>query len=396
MRGAVRRAGYAVVGAGACLWRASRRSRQPQTIDRILICRLDLLGDLLFTRPLIQAMRETYPKATITLLSLPYTAPLTAMYPELDRIVTVDTNRIRTLRGLFNGSTWKQYLATVRLLRQEQFDLGISVCGRMASLWVALAGTKQSVGYAREAYPFVMDYEVPGGRYAERKHEVEYVRRLGQAVGARSGRDALELAVGPVPTSAIRDRLLTLGVRDDDRLVVIHAGAVNGSAKRWPPPYWARFADRITREIDAKIVLVGAESDQPLARQVMSQANSPVLSLVGTTSIPELVAVIARADLVATGDSGPLHLAVALGRPLVAAYGPTDPKVHGPFHPVGPTRVHRADIPCSPCYSMAATAECPLGDPVCMRLVSVDQMVTSAFELLRGNHAPYPGAKTNF
>src|SRR5438270_13963880 len=138
-RGAVRRVSYAAVGIGAAIWRVGRKSDALQKVDRILICRLDLLGDLLFTRTLIQAMRDTYPESTITLLTLPYTAPLAAMYSEVDRIVTVDTNRIRTVRGLLSPHTWKQYAATARLLRQQRFDLGISVCGRMASLCVALA-----------------------------------------------------------------------------------------------------------------------------------------------------------------------------------------------------------------------------------------------------------------
>jgi lipopolysaccharide heptosyltransferase II len=163
---------------------------------------------------------------------------------------------------------------------------------------------------------------------------------------------------------------------------VVHAGAINGAAKRWPTASWAAFADRLQAQVACRVVLAGAGSDQILARDVMERAKSPVVSLVGQTSVEELVALIARADLVATGDSGPLHLAVALGRPLVAAYGPTDPQVHGPLNPVGPVSLHRKDLPCSPCYSMAAMADCPLGDPICMRLVTVSQMVDSAVALL--------------
>ncbi|HEY8687232.1 MAG TPA: lipopolysaccharide heptosyltransferase II [Chloroflexota bacterium] len=395
-RGAVRRASYLVVGAGAALFHRRRKSDLPLAVSRILICRLDLMGDVLFTRPLIQAMRHRYPNSSITLLTLPYTAPLAATYGELDDIVSVDTNRIRTLRGLLSAQTWKDYFAVAQLLRRQKFDLGISVCGRTASLCILLAGTKVSVGYAREAYPFVLDSVAPGGRYAERKHEVEYVRSLARFAGAPAAPDALTLSVVADSAASIRGSLLALGVSDRDRLVVIHAGAVNGSAKRWPPQSWARFAERITRETDAKVLLAGAASDEPFAHEVRNTSRATILSLVGMTSIPELTALIARADVVATGDSGPLHLAVALGRPLVAAYGPTDPSVHGPFHPNGQVRVHRADIPCSPCYSMAATAECPLGDPICMRLVTVDQMVASTLELLRGAGDSLPGREHQF
>jgi lipopolysaccharide heptosyltransferase II len=165
-------------------------------------------------------------------------------------------------------------------------------------------------------------------------------------------------------------------------VVVVHAGSINGTAKRWPPRYWAAFSDAVQRRTDARVVLVGAGSDEAIARRVRESAESPLISLVGCTSVEELVAVLARADLVATGDSGPLHIAVALGRPLVAVYGPTDPRIHGPFNPKGPVALHRKDLACSPCYTMANAAECPLGDPICMRLVSVDEMVGSAIRLL--------------
>jgi lipopolysaccharide heptosyltransferase II len=252
----------------------------------------------------------------------------------------------------------------------------------MASLCVFLSGAKRSVGYAGEAYPFLLDDVAPGGRYSERKHEVEYVRALARFAGANAVPQRLEISSPSGADAAIQERLRSLGVDDGEALVVIHAGAVNGSAKRWPSVHWAEFADRISEATGAKIVLAGAASDEPLAQEVQARSTSSVVSLVGKTSITELLALIARANLVASGDSGPLHLAIALGRPLVAAYGPTDPRVHGPYHPRSPVRIHRADIPCSPCYSMAASAECPLGDPICMRLVTVDQMVNSALELL--------------
>jgi lipopolysaccharide heptosyltransferase II len=340
------------------------------------------MGDLLFTRPLLLAIRERYPDASITLLALPYTAPLAQLYDEVDDVVTVDTNKIRRPRGLLSPRTWIEYVALARKLRRQQFDLGISVCGRMASLCVFLSGAKRSVGYAGEAYPFLLDDVAPGGRYSERKHEVEYVRALARFAGANAVPQRLEISSPSGADAAIQERLRSLGVDDGEALVVIHAGAVNGSAKRWPSVHWAEFADRISEATGAKIVLAGAASDEPLAQEVQARSTSSVVSLVGKTSITELLALIARANLVASGDSGPLHLAIALGRPLVAAYGPTDPRVHGPYHPRSPVRIHRADIPCSPCYSMAASAECPLGDPICMRLVTVDQMVNSALELL--------------
>jgi ADP-heptose:LPS heptosyltransferase len=140
----------------------------------------------------------------------------------------------------------------------------------------------------------------------------------------------------------------------------------------------------VERRTGARLVLIGARDDAWIAQEVLDATSASITSVVGQTSIEELIALLQRADLLATGDSGPLHLAVALGKPVVAVYGPTDPEVYGPYNPTAPAEVHRQDLACSPCYTASTTAECPLGDPICMRLVTVRQMVEAAVPLLAG------------
>lgn len=381
-RHGLRRLAYILLPLVGLASRWSRPDPKLDRVDRILVARLDLLGDVLFTRPLVTALRYQYPRAHITMLTLPYAAPLARLYDEVDEVVSVDTNRIRTVRGVLNPATWLQYRNTLRFLRSRRFDLGISVCGSTASLCVFLARARQTIGYEQEAYPGLLTNTLPGGRYQERMHEVDYVRRLTGAGFTPDDEEHLSVTVPASARDAITLLLLEAGIRESDTVVLVHAGAVNGSAKRWPPGSWARFIDQLEVRTRARVVLAGAESDLPIADEVRRRCSVPVASLVGRTSIEELIALIKRADLVATGDSGPLHLAVALKRPLLAVYGPTDPQIHGPYHPEAPVRLHRKELPCSPCYSMAATAECPLGDPICMRLVTVDQMVASAEDLL--------------
>lgn len=361
---------------------AVRRLRPavPRPVRSILIVRVDLLGDVLFSRQAVQAMRAAYPDAHIAMVTLPYTAPLAAGYAELDEVIPVDTNRVRTARGLLAPATWQEYLRAFRMVRRRRFDLAISLAGRTGSLLAALSGAPRLVGYADEAFPALLTEAVAGGRYGIRRHEVEYVRALAAAAG---GIMPAERLVTPLPEGADRvQRLLArAGIPAEARLVVIHAGAVNGSAKRWPAASWAAFADAMTDHGYAPL-LVGSPSDRPIAEAVQTRSRVGVASLAGRTDVLDLVALLARADLVAGADSGPLHLAIGLGRPAVAVYGPTDPAVHGPYHPRAPVAVHRADLPCSPCYTMAATAECPLGDPICMRLVAVTTVVKSALRLL--------------
>lgn len=277
---------------------------------------------------------------------------------------------------------WRRVIGSIRAIRATQPDLAVSVAGRTASLVAFLSGARRVIGYQSEAYFAMLTDAERGGRYGTRMHEVEYGRRLARRAGALDSPRHLSVTPAEVDTTTVRELLASAGIQPDERVVVVHAGSTNGAAKRWLPDRWAAFADAVAARTGASVVLAGATSDLPLAEEVMRHARQPLVSLVGQTSVPELIALLAGADLVASGDSGPLHLAIALERPLVAVYGPTDPWVHGPYRPVAPARIHRADLPCSPCYTLARTAECPLGAPVCMGLVTVHQMVESAVALL--------------
>lgn len=382
-RSGVHAALYRLIATAGWLYRRTHQAAPPSGTDpsRILVIRLDLLGDVLFSMAGVRALRGRFPDAHIAILTLPYTAPLARSYAEVDEVIMLDTNRIRRPRGLLDPGTWTAYWRTARAIRARRFDVAISLSGRTASLCAFLSGSPRTIGYDLEAYPYLLTERVPGGRYRERMHEVSYVLRLARVAGAASAPAHLQVPVSEEARTRVRRLLHEAGIEPADTLVVIHAGSLNGSAKRWPASNWAHFADVVSERTGARVVMAGAGSDGEIARDVTAQAPG-VASLVGRTSVPELVALLAEADLVATGDSGPLHLAVALGVPLLAVYGPTDPEVHGPYNPVGPVVLHRRDLACSPCYTMAAMAECPLGDPICMRLVSVSEMAASAVRLL--------------
>jgi lipopolysaccharide heptosyltransferase II len=386
-RGLVRRLAFFAIGIVGVLHRFATKSPETsgEAPHRILVIRVDLLGDVLFSMTAVDGLRKSYPQARIVMLTLPYTAPLARLYPSVDEVVAVDTNRIRSVKGLVSPQTWVGYWRAYRYVRDQRFDLCLSLHGRMASLCAFLSGATRTIGYAAEAYPFLLTDAIGNGRYGERIHEVEYVRRLAKHAGASQGPEHLHVPVPADASEAIEGILLNSGISKADKVVVIHVGSVHSSAKRWPPDCWAQFADSIQENGSARVVLTGSRSERSVAREVLERATKSIVSLVGETSIEELIALIARADLVASGDSGPLHLAVALNRPVLAAYGPTDPLIYGPYRPVAPAVVHRRDLACSPCYPRFEINHCRLGDPICMRLITVDQMVSSALELLREN-----------
>lgn len=389
LRRAVRILGAWTIGSYGKLV-VTRRSPPSDRPRRILLIRLDLLGDVLFSMQGVEQMRASLPEAYIAVLVLPYTAPLARLYGSVNDVFTVDTNRIRSVRGLLDPRTWFGYWSAVRMLRSQDFDVAISLSGQMGSLWAYLSGAPRTVGYEGEAYPNLLTNPVPGGRFNWRIPDTEYVSKLVESIGPSPLRTPPVLPLPEHVLQAGRRALVRAGYDEARPLVLIHAGAVNGSAKRWPAENWSRFVDELSARAEIQIALIGSATDAPLAETVQRGARTPMVSLAGETTVDALIGVLAQADLIASGDSGPLHLGSAAGRPVLCVYGPTDPRIHGPFRPVAPVRLLRSDIVCSPCYSMAATAECPLGDPVCMRLVTVESMVAAALDLLQ------PAANTNF
>jgi lipopolysaccharide heptosyltransferase II len=159
-------------------------------------------------------------------------------------------------------------------------------------------------------------------------------------------------------------------------VVTIHAGARNGQAKRWPTSHIAALASRLARELDALVLLTGAPGEASLAEAVELQGRGDVVNLCGKTGLPELAALLAASDLVISGDSGPMHIACAVGTPVVALHGPTDPAISGPTDPSA--IVLRVPLWCSPCYDASATAECRFGNPVCMKSLAPDVVYLAA------------------
>lgn len=341
-------------------------------VRRILLVRVDLLGDTVLLTAAVRAMRRGYPNATLDVLVLPGTAGVLAGDPDISHILTCDPFRWLTPTNWPALATWRDLASTLAHLRRPRYDLVVSVCGDTASILTRLTGARRRVGYAAESYDHFMTHPVPGGRYQEPKHEVRYVLDLAAAAGGIvTPEDARPwLTVLPGEREQLAARLRTerarLGVTGP--IIAIHPGARNGRAKRWPMGHYAQLANRLFEQLDALIVLTGSPNEAGLADAVLRSVRVPVVDLTGRTTLPELVALLAESDVVVTGDSGPMHIACAVGTAVVAIHGPTDPGQSGPTDPNA--IVLRQQVWCSPCYDSSATAECRFGNPVCMKQIT--------------------------
>jgi lipopolysaccharide heptosyltransferase II len=254
----------------------------------------------------------------------------------------------------------------------------------MASIWAFLSGATHRIGYRQEAYPLLHTYTLPGRRYDRRQHEVRWCLDLAEAAGATRRPRDVHLEVESTAAERMRRVLEGQGVGEQTLLIGMHAGSINGSAKRWPAAHWAELADRLHDACGAMVVLTGSQDELPIVQAVTAAMRTRPLVLAGKTTVDELAAVLARCDIVLSGDSGPLHIAVALNRPTISVYGPTDPAISGPYPRPGQTAlVLRAGIGCSPCYNALTTAECPYGNTACMHHLTVDRMYHAVQRVLR-------------
>lgn len=384
-------------------WRRPARSRRPVP-QRILLLRFGLLGDAVLWIPALRAARRLFPTARLEAVVSTYQYAVLSRFAYVDQFIVRDTDHFTRPVAWLRPTTWWSFVALVRLLRRRRYDVVLNCYGRMGARLALLSGAPLRYGYRDEADPRVLTHALPGGRYQEPLHEAAYNVRVVSAAAASLRRQP---AAGPHPlplgegrgegdlsltfplTAAERQRAAALlaGVPHGDSLVAIHPGAANGAAKRWLPDRWTHVADTLAGE-GVQVALLGGADERPLVERIVAAMRHPALRLDGATSTPgELAAVLARCHVVAAGDTGPLHLAVALGRPVVAIHGPTDPQLTGPV-PGARAHVLRTAIPCSPCYNLRAPADCPLGHTLCMRLLPAEQVVAAIRDMLGTDNCP--------
>ncbi|MDD3581223.1 MAG: lipopolysaccharide heptosyltransferase II [Desulfobacca sp.] len=342
------------------------------TSPRILLVKLSALGDVIHTLPTLEALRATYSQARITWLVEEAAAPLLIGHPALDEVWV--SRRQSWLKAGKNGLDWptaaRQLTQLIKRLRQTKFDLVIDVQGLLKSaVWVALARSPRKVGYDRTregSYLVLNERLAPFEREA---HAVWRYLHLAEYLGAAPAppRFRLPLTEGSGPW------LAPLWEDRSRPLAVLHPGA------RWPTKYWpeARFAalaDRLVRDWQVRVVFTGGIGDRPLIARIKARMQTAALDLSGHTSLLELARLYQQADLAVTTDTGPMHLAAALGTPVVALFGPTAPWRTGPFG--DGHKVVRLGLACSPCFRR----RCP--NPECMTGIEVEGVLRAVQQIL--------------
>jgi len=382
---------------GALLWLGRLGKKYPALTPqsfhprRILVIRLDLIGDLVLSLTVVRALKRTYPQAEIDLLAIPSSARVALNDHNLSETITYDPNIWRRPKALAQPKNWRDARALLRRFHERQYDLAVSAYGPWAAILALLSGAKRRVGYGRESYPGFMTDSVHGGipgrwrhwRPLDDKHEVDYCLELAQAAGAAITRDDRipHLEVDAQAAQEVEQLLSEEGAQLDKPLIACHVSSNNGQSKRWPIPYWATLLDRLIGEEGAQVVLTGASVDLPVIEDVIRRMRERPVNLAGKSSLLQLAALLHRADLMISGDSGPIHMATALGTPIIGIYGPTNPALSGPVSP--DATVLRSHIWCSPCYNTQLPADCRFYTTQCMKNITPAQVFAIAQSKLK-------------
>jgi len=207
-------------------------------------------------------------------------------------------------------------------------------------------------------------------------HQLNYYLNLAKVLSATADRPSIEIEATSQERESARTLLAAEGIPRTSRFIVLNPGAAYGSAKRWHEDRFATVADILAGELRLNVAIIGSAAEKPVASQIRDRLKSAAAVLSGKTSLEMLIGVLAESSLMITNDSGPMHIAAALGVPTVAIFGSTDEKATGPYGPR--TRIVKHPVDCSPCL----LRECPI-DHRCMNLVTVDDVCRAARELIR-------------
>ena len=329
-------------------------------VRKILIRSANWVGDAVMSLPALASVRQSYPRAEIFILAKPWVAGLFQGFRDTDRVVLYQSPGIHEcLRG-----KWR----LARELRLGKFDLALHLPNSFESALISfLAGIPQRAGYNTDGRGVLLTHRVPVDGKVKSGHQVEYYLYLLRSLGFQTTGGIPALEPSPKQLKEADQILESLGVEKSDPLIGFSPGAQYGSAKEWFPDRYGELADRISREMGARILILGSLGDRLGALQISQKAGPAAVDLTGKTTLSQAIGLIARCRLFITNDSGLMHVASALGTPLVAIFGSTDPLRTGPLGKN--SRVLYKPIPCAPCLR----TECR-EDRKCMGLITVDEV----------------------
>lgn len=350
----------------------------------ILIVKLSSLGDVVHTLPALNALRRHLPNAQISWLIEPAARDILEGHPALDHLLVWHRRDFETAFKAGRWLTaWRVFNGVRRQLRRERYELVIDFQGLFKSgLWVGLARGQRKAGFGRG-----MERSAEGGHLFLNErvpalpmdiHALDRNLKLLEALGIPRGLVEYKFPIGKPARAKLEEQLNDWNIASTDRVAAIHP------MTRWPTKLWfgdrfAAVADRLEAD-GLKVVFTGGPADQVSLDDLASRMKSPMRRLASEGGLKSLAALHERARVVISTDTGPMHIAAAVGTPVVALFGPTAPQRTGPY---GDQHiVLRAGVPCSPCFSKSCRTT-QVEPMACMSQITAESVIAAVHRQLK-------------
>jgi heptosyltransferase-2 len=347
---------------------------ESKDIRRIVVRGTNWVGDAVMTVPALRELRRLLPDAQITLATRAFAEGIFKGADFLDDLLLYDREPGESSSVFRKAREWRRRRFDLTVLFQNAFE---------AALIAWMARVPNRIGYATQRRGRLLTHPLPLPEWHGSRHESFYYLNIVAQLetllhGASKILDCepvFDLNVTSDRQTEGRDILHAHGMRDGSPIVALCPGSINSRAKRWPAERYAALADRFIEETGANVLLIGSAAELDVSLEVSKHMRREPLILTGKTDLAQAVAILSLVDLLVTNDTGPAHIASALGRPTLVIFGPTNPLTTRPLSAVAEIVRHPPD--CAPCM----LRDCPI-DHRCMTAITPDEVFARACALL--------------
>jgi len=334
-------------------------------VKNILIIKLRYIGDVLLATPTLRAIKVARPDARVTMMVNRGTEDVLSGNQDLDEIIVLDKGSLAAQSRLISG------------LRSRRFDTVIDLTDGDRSAFLSwVSGAPIRIGFNDEQrwrghYYTQVVQSVPGVR-----HRIDRDLEALKLLGIQAGSKDPQLWLTPEEMNSADQLLNQLGVQRSQPMVILQPGA-RYWFKAWPPERFAELADQLVSQYGCQVLIGGSHQDIDLAQQIRQMAKCNPIVMAGRTTIKQFAAIAKKSVLFVGSDSGAMHIASAVGTPVVGMFGPSNPREWGPRG--GPVEVLYKELDCRSCFHPT----CIRGEENCMKLIAVHEVVAAAQRLLQ-------------
>lgn len=329
-------------------------------INRILVRGVNWVGDTILSYPAVQQLKDLFPQSHLAILVPSYLADLWMTFPYIDEIIP-----FKKKKGI--SSIWEDLLLS-RSLKKRNFDLAIILPRSFRSAFhIYLARIPIRMGYRSEGRSIFLTHGLRRTQEVLQTHRIFYYQKLVDFLGEVKTPPSLKIVLREEDQRWAEHLLKSLEIPEGSLLIGINPGATYGLAKCWYSDRFGELGRRLLEKRQAWILLFGKEEERPIINEILQHLGPKGIDLAGKTGLLQLAAILERCHLLVTNDTGTMHLATAVGTPVVALFGPTHPGITGPWGEKNV--VVKKEVSCSPCSHRI----CPT-DHRCMKLITVDEV----------------------